>query len=294
MTDEDTEDDDDDEDFDTAGQKVPNPTPQEIAETCLQIQADWSDGMRVSRLRSDWRPSIPQGDGSTEPMSCRDVVRHHRSVQRNQAALGRDEEPAPDRPEDKGFCRQCDDYRQNFRGCCFDCGVHLEFGNEALSTFIDPDFDDDEFERVFLGYDHGDEDSAEEVEDMKAQAPPKEAAVTVIEEPIETPAAEPEASEDADTVKLRALEDEHGQAQAEYSKAFREAVSLLRRAGMLKPDSGIPPPDSEIHQAICRDESVWKPKLRARMAWDALKTFRDELEEKANIERHESGTVLDD
>ena len=40
-----------------------NPTPQEIAERCAEIQAEWSPQEGLKRLRVDLRPAIQTADG---------------------------------------------------------------------------------------------------------------------------------------------------------------------------------------------------------------------------------------
>ena len=40
-----------------------DPTPQQIAAACLQIQAGWSPEVRLRRLRSDERPVVGTCDG---------------------------------------------------------------------------------------------------------------------------------------------------------------------------------------------------------------------------------------
>jgi hypothetical protein len=40
-----------------------DPTPDEIAAACLEIQATWSPAERLRRLRVDLRPTIQTADG---------------------------------------------------------------------------------------------------------------------------------------------------------------------------------------------------------------------------------------
>jgi len=35
-----------------------DPTPQEIAERCAEIRAEWSEAVRQRRLRYDWRCTV--------------------------------------------------------------------------------------------------------------------------------------------------------------------------------------------------------------------------------------------
>ena len=39
------------------------PSPDEIAERCRMIQAEWSESERWSRMRADWRPTFIRADG---------------------------------------------------------------------------------------------------------------------------------------------------------------------------------------------------------------------------------------
>ena len=54
-----------------------DPSPGEIAELCLQIQSTWSPREKLSRLRSDLRPSFTRCDGETEEMSSSVYDGHH-------------------------------------------------------------------------------------------------------------------------------------------------------------------------------------------------------------------------
>jgi hypothetical protein len=40
-----------------------DPTPDEIRQACLEIQAGWSPAERMRRLRVDLRPTIQTADG---------------------------------------------------------------------------------------------------------------------------------------------------------------------------------------------------------------------------------------
>jgi hypothetical protein len=56
-----------------------DPSPEEIAAMCLEIQKSWSPRMKLSRLRSDWRPSYMRSDGFNEAMPVEDYDAHHES-----------------------------------------------------------------------------------------------------------------------------------------------------------------------------------------------------------------------
>ena len=57
--------------------KQPDPTPTEITEACLQIQAGWTPEERLRRLRPDWRPSVLAADGGKLDMASEDYEEHH-------------------------------------------------------------------------------------------------------------------------------------------------------------------------------------------------------------------------
>jgi hypothetical protein len=57
--------------------KTKDPSPEQIAAACLQIQAGWSERERMSRLRSDLRPQYTRCDGVTEPMTAANYDGHH-------------------------------------------------------------------------------------------------------------------------------------------------------------------------------------------------------------------------
>ena len=54
-----------------------DPTPTEIAELCLQIQAGWTERERMSRLRADWRPMFTLADGRQQDIEAADYEQHH-------------------------------------------------------------------------------------------------------------------------------------------------------------------------------------------------------------------------
>lgn len=56
-----------------------DPTPEQIAERCREIQRGWSDRERMTRLRVDLRPTYQRCDGVTECIDAEDYERHHES-----------------------------------------------------------------------------------------------------------------------------------------------------------------------------------------------------------------------
>ena len=54
-----------------------NPTPEEIAERCLAIQAEWTPAERMKRLRVDLRPAYRACDGSMEEITVDAYDDHH-------------------------------------------------------------------------------------------------------------------------------------------------------------------------------------------------------------------------
>lgn len=56
-----------------------DPTPEEIAAACLEIQAGWTPAERMKRLRVDLRPTYQRCDGEHEVMSPADYENHHAS-----------------------------------------------------------------------------------------------------------------------------------------------------------------------------------------------------------------------
>ena len=57
--------------------KPQDPTPAEIAERCLRIQAEWSPEMRMRRLRCDLRPMVRTADDRLVDMTAADYDQHH-------------------------------------------------------------------------------------------------------------------------------------------------------------------------------------------------------------------------
>ena len=58
-----------------------DPSPEEIAAECLLIQATWSAREKLSRLRSDLRPTYTRCDGETEEMTADVYNGHHEQRQ---------------------------------------------------------------------------------------------------------------------------------------------------------------------------------------------------------------------
>lgn len=54
-----------------------DPSPEEIAAACLEIQATWSERERLSRLRVDLRPTYRRCDGIREDIDEETYGRHH-------------------------------------------------------------------------------------------------------------------------------------------------------------------------------------------------------------------------
>ena len=54
-----------------------DPTPEQIAELCLQIQSTWSAQERMKRLRVDLRPTYMRCDGETEGFDAETYNSHH-------------------------------------------------------------------------------------------------------------------------------------------------------------------------------------------------------------------------
>ena len=59
--------------------KNSDPTPEQIAAECLEIQATWSQRERMSRLRADWRPMFSLADGRPQGIEAADYEQHHES-----------------------------------------------------------------------------------------------------------------------------------------------------------------------------------------------------------------------
>lgn len=59
--------------------KSKDPTPEQIAAACLEIQSTWSERERMSRLRVDWRPMFSRCDGEKLEIDAAGYERHHAS-----------------------------------------------------------------------------------------------------------------------------------------------------------------------------------------------------------------------
>ncbi|MCA9010499.1 MAG: hypothetical protein KDB01_12170 [Planctomycetaceae bacterium] len=53
-----------------------DPSPDEIAAACLEIQSTWTPRERLTRLRADLRPSIVAADGRHVDVSAGDYETH--------------------------------------------------------------------------------------------------------------------------------------------------------------------------------------------------------------------------
>lgn len=54
-----------------------DPSPEEIAAACLEIQAGWSETERMKRLRADLRPTFTRCDGERLEMTAEVYTGHH-------------------------------------------------------------------------------------------------------------------------------------------------------------------------------------------------------------------------
>lgn len=55
----------------------PDPTPEQIAAACLEIQRGWTADEKMKRLRPDLRPTYTRCDGETEAMTAANYDGHH-------------------------------------------------------------------------------------------------------------------------------------------------------------------------------------------------------------------------
>ena len=55
-----------------------DPSPEQIAAACLEIQSGWSDRERLSRLRSDQRPMFTTCDGRELDIDAAVYEGHHK------------------------------------------------------------------------------------------------------------------------------------------------------------------------------------------------------------------------
>ena len=58
--------------------KTQDPTPEEIASMCLEIQSGWTPAERQKRLRADWRPMVAAADGRMVGVAANDYETHSR------------------------------------------------------------------------------------------------------------------------------------------------------------------------------------------------------------------------
>lgn len=56
-----------------------DPSPEDIARACREIQGEWTAEERLRRLRVDLRPSFRSADGRLLHMHAADYDGHHRS-----------------------------------------------------------------------------------------------------------------------------------------------------------------------------------------------------------------------
>jgi hypothetical protein len=55
---------------------VNDPTPEQIAEMCLEIQRGWTDDEKLKRMRVDWRPAFVRCDKVAVEMDLRVYGEH--------------------------------------------------------------------------------------------------------------------------------------------------------------------------------------------------------------------------
>ena len=65
-----------------------DPSPEEIAELCLEIQRGWSEQEKLKRLRVDLRPVFTRCDGERLEMSSSVYEGHHGQREKLQAMAG--------------------------------------------------------------------------------------------------------------------------------------------------------------------------------------------------------------
>ena len=59
-----------------------DPTPEQIAAACLEIQATWTPAEKMKRLRPDLRPQYTRCDGISEDIDAEDYDEHHERRER--------------------------------------------------------------------------------------------------------------------------------------------------------------------------------------------------------------------
>lgn len=65
-----------------------DPSAEEIAAICLEIQSEWTPAERMKRLRPDLRPHYTRCDGVEEDIDADDYDDHHSERERLQAMAG--------------------------------------------------------------------------------------------------------------------------------------------------------------------------------------------------------------
>ncbi len=65
-----------------------DPTPEEIAQRCAEIQRGWSEQEKLKRLRADLRPTYTRCDGERETMDADVYDGHHERRAELQAMAG--------------------------------------------------------------------------------------------------------------------------------------------------------------------------------------------------------------
>lgn len=69
-------------------QQKADPTPEQIAERCLRIQATWTPAERMRRLRVDLRPTVSCADGRHVDVDASDYDEHLANHEALQEAAG--------------------------------------------------------------------------------------------------------------------------------------------------------------------------------------------------------------
>ena len=66
--------------------RTADPTQEEIAAICLEIQAGWTDEERLKRMRIDWRPAFVRCDDQLIDMDLKTYESHHQNHETLNAA----------------------------------------------------------------------------------------------------------------------------------------------------------------------------------------------------------------
>ena len=64
-----------------------DPSPEQIAAACAEIQRGWSPDERLRRLRSDLRPQVLTADGRLEPVTASNYDGHLANYEALQEAV---------------------------------------------------------------------------------------------------------------------------------------------------------------------------------------------------------------